>query len=301
MEPQELKIVAIILTYNEEKHIERCLNALKDIASECIIIDCYSNDRTVEIATNLGAKVYQRKWVNYSDQFKWGMAQVPADCDWVMRIDADEYVSDEFREDIKNRLQSLGDDIAGVYCGLRRFFQGRMIRFGAVNITMLRLWRNAKGAMETRWMDEHIKLSGKAIYFRGYIIDHNLNPLSWWVEKHNGYSAREVIDILNKEYNFIQPDSAKHNTESPFGIKRWLKENVYYKLPSGIRAFMYFCFRYFFALGFLDGAAGFSFHFLQGFWYRYLVDAKLAEVKRIMAERKLDVKQAIYIVLNVRV
>lgn len=68
------------------------------------------------------------------------------------------------------------------------------------------------------------------------------------------------------------------------GAKRWLKEAVYARLPSGLRAFAYFFYRYILRLGFLDGQAGTAFHFLQGFWYRYLVDAKVAEVKRRMAE-----------------
>lgn len=296
-----MKIVAIILTYNEEIHIERCLQRLSGIATDCIVIDSFSNDKTVSIASELGAQVIQRTWKNYADQFKFGMEQVPADADWVMRVDADEYLSEDYIKDIKDKLLMISLDIAGVYCGLRRVFQGKLIRFGAVNIKMLRLWRHGKGTMETRWMDEHIKLNGKAIHFNGYIVDHNLNSLGWWTAKHNGYSAREVVDILNKQYNFDNQGVQKLNIKSPFGMKRWLKENVYNNLPGGLRAFAYFCFRYFFALGFLDGAAGLSFHFLQGFWYRFLVDAKLAEVKRIMAEDKCSVEDAVYKVLDIKI
>ncbi|MBX9867488.1 MAG: glycosyltransferase family 2 protein [Burkholderiales bacterium] len=294
-----MKIVAIILTFNEELHIHRCLERLQGIVSDFLVIDSFSSDNTVKIAESYGAKVLQHKWVNYADQFKWGMSQVESDADWIMRIDADEYLSADYAYTIQNKLPTLPLEVAGVYCGLRRIFQGKMIRFGAVNISMLRLWRFGKGTMETRWMDEHVKLDGKAIHFSGYIVDHNLNSLGWWTTKHNGYSAREVVDILNKEHQFLTTGVNKLNLKSPFGMKRWLKENVYAKLPGGIRAFAYFCYRYFFALGFLDGAAGLSFHFLQGFWYRFLVDAKLAEVKRVMRDSNLSVSAAIQQVLDI--
>ncbi|MBX9865722.1 MAG: glycosyltransferase family 2 protein [Burkholderiales bacterium] len=296
-----MKIVAIILTFNEELHIQRCLERLQGIASDFLVIDCFSTDNTVQIAQSYGAKVLQRKWLNHADQFKWGMSQVDSDADWIMRVDADEYLSDVYIADIQNKLSTLPLEIAGVYCGLRRIFQGKMIRFGAVNISMLRLWRFGKGTMEIRWMDEHIKLAGPAVHFKGYIIDHNLNSLGYWIAKHNSYSAREVLEILNKEYRFLTTEVNKLDLKSPFGRKRWLKENVYAKLPGGIRAFAYFCYRYFFALGFLDGAAGLSFHFLQGFWYRFLVDAKLAEVKRVMRESNLSVSTAIQQVLDIDV
>ena len=84
-------------------------------------------------------------------------------------------------------------------------------------------------------------------------------------------------------------------------MKRWLKEVVYARLPGGFRAFAYFFYRYVLRLGFLDGQAGTAFHFLQGFWYRYLVDAKVAGVKRYMAAQGCDAKTAIERVLEVRV
>jgi hypothetical protein len=83
--------------------------------------------------------------------------------------------------------------------------------------------------------------------------------------------------------------------------KRWLKENVYTRLPRGFRAFIYFVYRYFLRLGFLDGRQGTVFHFLQAFWYRYLVDAKVDEVKRYQRSEDCDVKVAIKDILGIRV
>jgi hypothetical protein len=84
-------------------------------------------------------------------------------------------------------------------------------------------------------------------------------------------------------------------------VKRWLKERLYARLPAGFRAFAYFFYRYVLRLGFLDGRAGTAFHFLQGFWYRYLVDAKLMETKRYMRDKNVDIKKAIADVLDVQV
>lgn len=294
-----MRILAIILTYNEEIHLERCLSRLKNVVTDIWVVDSFSTDRTEDIAREYGATFLQHKFINHAEQFKWALAQVPTDIDWIMRVDADEYLSPEYHKEIEVRLRDLPEHIAGVYCSLRRVFMGRMIRFGAVNISMMRLWRNGRGFMESRWMDEHIRLDGDSLHFDGYIIDHNLQSLSWWTAKHNSYSSREVVESLNQKYQFNTKNNQKLSMKSQAGIKRFIKEHIYNKLPCGVRPFMYFCFRYFFALGFLDGFAGFSFHFLQGFWYRFLVDAKLKEVERVMRDNDLDVITAIKNVLDI--
>lgn len=152
------------------------------------------------------------------------------------------------------------------------------------------------------WMSEHIKVAGPSADFRGELIDDNLNSLSWWTEKHNRYASREAVDLLNLEYGFMPHDSvASLRGRSQAGVTRWLKESVYARLPGGFRALAYFLYRYVLRLGFLDGRAGFAFHFLQGFWSRYLVDAKVAEVRRYMREEGVEVRVAIERVLGVRV
>jgi hypothetical protein len=138
--------------------------------------------------------------------------------------------------------------------------------------------------------------------FKGELIDDNLNSLTWWTDKHNKYASREAVDLLNLEYGFMPHDSvASLRGGNQAGVKRWLKEVVYARLPGGFRAFAYFFYRYVIRLGFLDGKAGTAFHFLQGFWYRYLVDAKLAEVKRYMRDNNVHVVVAIERVLDIKV
>ncbi len=298
-----MKLVAVILTFNEERHLARCIASLKGMANEIVVADCFSTDATLEIAREQGARVIQREWVNHATQFNWALTQLAADTNWVLRIDADEVLTPELRAEIQTRLPTLGPEIDGVYCSRRMTFQGRLIRYGGVfPVRVLRLFRAGRGQCENRWMDEHLKVAGPTVDFTGEMIDDNRQFLTWWTEKHNRYASREAVDLLNLEYHFMPHDSvARLRGGSQAGFKRWLKEEIYARLPGGFRAFAYFCYRYVIRLGFLDGPAGTAFHFLQGFWYRYLVDAKVAEVKRYMAASGCDVVEAIEQVLAINV
>ncbi|MFC5408944.1 glycosyltransferase family 2 protein [Larkinella bovis] len=273
-------ISAIILTHNEEKHIGRCIASLLPFTKEIFIVDSFSTDQTVEIARSMGAVVAQNPWVNYATQFNYGIQHTPFKTSWLMRMDADEYVLPELAAEINNRLTTLPDDVSGIYVKRRVMFMNRWMRHGAYYpIWLLRLWRNGQGICEETWMDEHIKLStGRSIQFAHDIVDHNLNNLTWWTQKHNLYAIREVIDILNMRYNF---DESIRVEPKFFGTqeqrKRYLKVK-YASLPLFTRPLVYFFYRYFVRLGLLDGRPGLMWHFLQGLWYRFLVDAKLYEV-----------------------
>jgi glycosyltransferase involved in cell wall biosynthesis len=298
-----MKLVAIILTFNEELHLARCIGSLQGLASEIVVVDCFSNDATLDIAASHGARVIQHEWVNHATQFNWALTQLDASTDWVLRIDADEVLTPSLVAEIKHRLPTIRSDIDGVYCSRRMTFQGRVIRHGGVfPIRVLRLFRFGKGECENRWMDEHIKVVGPTVDFAGEMNDDNLNSLTWWTEKHNKYACREAVDLLNLEYGFMPRDSvASLRGRNQAGVKRWLKEVVYARLPGGFRAFAYFLYRYVIRFGFLDGQVGTAFHFLQGFWYRYLVDAKVAEVNRYMRANDAHVVVAIERVLGIKV
>lgn len=281
-----MKLVAVILTFNEELHLARCIDSVKDVADEIVVADCFSTDATLEIARARGARIIRNEWVSHATQFNWALEQLGADTDWVLRIDADEYLTPALREEIRARLSGLPMEVEGVHVDRRMTFQGKLIRHGGVfPVKVLRLFRHGRGRCENRWMDDHIKVAGTTVDFAGELIDDNLNTLTWWTNKHNQYASREAVDLLNLEYRFMPHDSvAGLGAGNQAATKRWLKEVVYARLPPGLRAFAYFFYRYILRLGFLDGQAGTAFHFLQGFWYRYLVDAKVAEVKRRMAE-----------------
>ena len=273
-------ISIIILTLNEEKHIERCLKSLLLFTDKIFIVDSGSTDRTIEIADSLGAKVIHNQWITYATQFNVGIAKNPFQTEWLMRMDADEYVTPELAQEINDTLNGFSDDTSGFYIKRRVFFMNQWIRRGGYYpIWLLRIWKNGQGICEELWMDEHIKLSGdKTIQLKNDIVDHNLNNLTWWIQKHNNYAIREVIDLLDIKYNFAETQRVEPvllGTQEQ--RKRYLKIK-YASLPLFTRPVIYFLFRYIVKLGFLDGKKGLIWHFLQGLWYRFLVDAKLFEV-----------------------
>lgn len=274
-----LDISVIILTYNEKIHIERCINNAKKFAKDIYLVDCFSNDGTVEIAEALGAKVFQHPWENYSKQLNWALQNLPITTEWVWRMDADEYLSDSLIDELHLKLPSLSDDINGFTAPCLRIFMGKYIKYGIIPLILLRLFKIKYAVCENRYMDEHIQLSeGKIETLENPFYDDNLNGLTWWTNKHNGYATREAIDLLLTEYNLLPQDSVVNSGAHSEAIRK--KKLKYIKLPLFWRAFAFFILRYFFRLGFLDGKEGFLWHFLQGFWYRTLADAKVYEIKK---------------------
>lgn len=278
----------IILTNNESKHIGRCIKSLLSITDKIFIIDSFSTDNTVAIAEELGAVVVQNTWVSYAFQFNYGIQHNPFRTQWLMRMDADEYITPELALELNASLSGIQEHVSGLYVKRRVVFMDQWINHGGYYpIWLLRIWRRGIGVCEELWMDEHIKLSsGTTAQLQNDIVDHNLNNLTWWTQKHNNYAIREVIDLLNIKYNFgnketVTPDfwgSQEQRT-------RYLKIK-YANLPLFTRPFLYFLFRYIVKGGFLDGKKGLIWHFLQGFWYRFLVDAKIYEVYQRAGKEK---------------
>ena len=275
-------IAVLILTYNEELNIEKCIASVLPLTSKIYIVDSGSTDRTVELAEAMGATAANHRWVSPADQFNWGLENFDFGTDWIMRIDADEEATQGLVTALQNFLKSPGD-VSGVYVRRCIYFMGRAIRHGGFYPRWhLRVFRNGIGRCEPRSMDEHIVLSeGGTIKLHQDIIDKNNKDLTFWTEKHNQYASHEVLDVLDTVAGAGQSSEAltPSLTGSQAQVKRWLKYKVYLRLPLFVRPFLYFLYRYFIRFGFLDGKAGLIFHFLQGFWYRFLVDAKLYERK----------------------
>lgn len=277
-------IAAIILTKNEEKHIARCIGSLQDACDEIWVIDSFSTDRTCEIAEKLGAHVRQHPWKNYATQFNYAVHQCPIQAEWLWRIDADEFLEGSIGLAVKEAVTHCNEGVNGIRLQKRIDFMGKPLLHGGWYPSYhLKVFRKGHGDCENRWMDEHIRLSdGTCIIVKeGNQVDANLNNLTWWTEKHNGYATREMIDMLLMEYGL--DDKAQEVMPKFWGTeeqrKRWLKLK-YVKAPLFVRPFFNFFYRYILKAGFLDGKEGFIWHILQGFWYRMLVDAKVYELKK---------------------
>lgn len=284
-------ISVIILTFNEEKHIARCIKSLSTFTDKVFIVDSGSTDKTVEIARGLGAEVIVNQWVNYATQFNFGIENNPFKTKWLMRMDSDEYVLPELSDEINQKLAFTLEEISGMYIKRRVIFFEKWIKHGAFYpMWLMRIWRNGHGICEESWMDEHIKLfQGNVIHLEKDLVDHNLNNITWWTQKHNLYTIREVIDILNIKYNFrdfvaVEPKLFGTQEER----KRYLKVK-YASVPLFTRPIFYFIYRYFLRLGFIDGKQGLMWHFLQGFWYRFLIDVKIYEIYQRVGRDKQDI------------
>jgi len=271
----------IILTYNEAVNLPTCLESLQSLNAEIFIIDSGSSDSTVEIAKEFGCQVFANPFENQAQQLNWGLENLPISTPWIMRLDADERLTPELANELTRTLPKASVEVTGYQVKRQVFFMGRWIRHGGYYPTwLLRVWRNGVGTCEQRWMDEHMILSeGKVADLKYDIIDENQKGLTFWTDKHNRYADREVKDLLGVLVE-QDDDLINSNQSSQAGKRRWVKKNFYARSPLFLRAFLYFLMRYIVGLGFLDGMQGLIFHFLQGFWYRFLVDAKIYEITR---------------------
>ena len=212
------------------------------------------------LATNIS--VVEHAWPsNQAAQFNWALDNLPIETEWILRLDADEYLTQKSIAWLNAHLDSIAESVGALEFTLERNFMGGIIRHGTNSIPMVRMFRRGHGRYADTLMDERIVFDGEALSVPVVFYDDNLNTLAWWKEKHRSYAKREALQALSGSF----PDPRKA---------------AYYKLPPYLRAFAYFIVRYFIKGGFLDGLAGWRWHFWQGLWYRWLVDIEIGKLKR---------------------
>ena len=267
------------------------------------MIDSFSTDQTVEIAQEYpNVSVLQNRWENqYAKQFNWGLEHAPITAKWVLRLDADEYLLPELIAELEEKLPTIDPEVTGIIFNRRHIFMGKWMKRGIYPVKLLRLFQYRKGFCEQRLMDEHIQLQeGRSVEFSNDIVDQNLNDLSWMCHKHVNYAIREAIDLLDIELELT--GAGKIDKDKCIGQQAYdkrMKKRKYAKQPMFWRSFMYFCYRYFLKGGCMDGKVGFIFNFLQAWWYRMLVDAKIYEIKKVCGTDREKIKE--YIKLNYKI
>jgi len=167
----------------------------------------------------------------------------------------------------------------------RTIFLDRWIKHGGHYPSYhLRLFRRAKGFCEEKLYDQHFVVDGKIGQLQNDYLDVVCADLDIWLQRHIRWAELEARQSLSNDRGgvTVRPKALGN----PIERKRWLRNQVYDRAPLFLRGLGYWFYRYFFRLGFLDGKEGFIFHFLQGLWFRLLVDIKLAQLRKTEASNQ---------------
>ncbi len=277
-------ITAIILTKNEEVNIAKCIRSIKPIVKRIVVVDSGSTDGTCEVAKNLGAEILVNELTPflYAKQFLFGMEHADIRTKWVFRIDADEELTEESAREIEDLCNANEEtDVNGIVVRFEVNFMGRPIHHGGVYpFRKLLLFKYGKGNIEDRYMDEHCVIyEGRTVEVTHDSLHHDYKGLSAWINKHNNYSTREMLDYFNSTAHDDATGLNGQELDAKARFKRFLRWKIYYRFPAGFRAWAYYVYRYYIRLGFLDGREGRIFCFMQAYWYRFLVDAKIYEAQ----------------------
>lgn len=267
-------ITAIILTKDEEANIKRCITSLGTLPDRIVVVDSGSKDATVKIARELGAEVYEHPFRHYADQFNWALEHTEIHTTWIYRIDADEVVTEELRNEIIQQCRAhKRDSVNGFLMKHKLYFLGKFLKHGgAYPFIKMTVFKPAYAYFENRAMGEHVILKeGTYIVLEHDCLHYDCKDLTAYIAKHNAYASREVEDYYSRREKKQEPLYRKAEAAKK------LRDHLYYRLPQFFRARLYFWYRYYIQLGFLDGKQGKIYAFIQSYFYRYIVDAKIYE------------------------
>lgn len=271
------KLAIVILTYNEEKNLTKCLESVKDLSAPIYIIDSYSTDTTKSIAEKYNANFIENKFTTHTLQWKFGLTQLPEDIEWVLGLDADHTLTPELLTELKQLFQSDDiDNFSGFYLRRRNYFLGKWIRFGGYqNRFLLKLFKKKDVYLDdSELMDHHFYVNGKTKRLTNDIIENNLKEdLDFWKKKHIRYAELQAKEEHEKLLS-NQGDIFGNQDE-----RRLFLKSLWNRMPLFVRPALYFLYRYFVQGGFLDGITGTKFHYLQAYWYRRTVDQNIYHLR----------------------
>lgn len=273
---------AIIMTKNEEKNIVDCLKSMQGFAKRCVVIDCGSTDKTVELAKQYGADVYFHEFEYYARQFNWGLENCDIDTEWIIRLDADERFPDELNKEIEKLIVDNKDKpMNGITIEADLYFLGRVMKHGIRNKRKMMMFKKAFGCIEDRRRDAHSVISeGFSASTKHRFIHYDFKNIDNYIKKYNWYATREMQDYID----FVHGESTDINTDAAILAQRKKKFGLYYKAPKFFRCWAWFIYNYIFRGGFLDGKEGLVFCFLECYWYRFVVDSKIYEYEHCGGE-----------------
>lgn len=280
--PDTANVAVVILTYNEQENIAQALASVVGWANEIFVLDSFSKDRTEVIAKQFSCIFVQNKFENYAKQRNFAVDHLPIRSEWVLFLDADEWLPDTLKQEI-SELVAYSPEENGFFIKWRLIWMGRWIRRGYYPTWILRLFRHGKARCEDRAVNEHLVVEGKTGRLREDFMHEDRKGVSDWIAKHNGYATREAAELFNSRdaAGYQEIDAKFFGTQAQ--RKRWLRYKVWNRMPPLIRPFFYFFYRYILTGGFLEGRPAFIYHFLQALWYPLLIDIKYIEMKLFSA------------------
>jgi glycosyltransferase involved in cell wall biosynthesis len=277
-----LPVSVIVPVRNEARNLPRCLEALAGVG-EVYVIDSQSTDDTIAIAQAYGARVVQFHYAGgWPKKRQWVMDTLPLAYDWILLLDADEVLTPDLVNEIKQALQNPHVD--GYFIRLQLHFLGKVLRHCDASFWKLSLFRKGRGRFECRLKDqdasmadieihEHVVVDGQTASLRNALVHHNVDSLSRYILKHNEYSNWEARVLARPAGDPEEMNATLFGTQAQ--RRRWLKRHLYRLPGSPVVLFLY---RYIFRLGFLDGVPGLiycSFQAVQMFHSK----AKIYELK----------------------
>lgn len=282
MSTPRMPVSVIVLTCNEAANIERCLESIQSWAGELWVVDSGSTDGTLEKAAMFTQKIVSHPFENYAIQRNWAQESLDLAYPWVFHLDADEAVSPRLQRELTDFFQHKDPDrFQGVLVRRRILFLGRELRFGGLYPTYhCRLFLRDKGRCEDRRYDQHFVVEGALKRLEADLVENTATNLGAWTERHNRWAQLEAEEMAFQVQDPQSAGIASDPLGNPIQRRRWAKLSLYGRAPRFLRAFAYFLYRYLLRGGFLDGTPGLIYHVLQGFWFRFYIDARCYELQR---------------------
>ncbi len=272
----------VVITFNEEMHLPRLLESISSLDASIFILDSGSTDNTLAIGQKYGATILTNPFENHPKQWDFALKNFQIQTPWLICLDADQIVTSELREHLVNFKDEDYKDTNGIYFNRKNFFKGKWIKHGGYYpFYLLKMFRYGVGYSDLNEnMDHRFIVPGNLkIWKDGHILEENLkeNKISFWINKHNRYSdlvAQEEVERMQQlRAQTLQPRFWGSPDERTARLKQ-----IWWEMPRYVRPMIYFLYRIIFQLGILDGQTGVIFHFLQGFWFRLIVDVKIDEI-----------------------
>jgi len=288
---QPISLCAVVFTFNEEKNIEACLQSITGWCQQIFVVDSGSTDQTLAVCRKYTDLIYPHAYVDHASHWNWTLKSLPFACEWLLRLDADNTVSDRLKNQIAEALENTAAEVDGYYVVHRHFFRNRPVR--GLKTHWLCLIRHQHTRIDSsELVDFRFVTKGRTRSLPGEIIESNQKELEidFWLDKHQKFSSRMAAEEVLRRAGLVDWSIRPSLLGNPDERVLWFK-NRWYHLPLYLRPFLYFGYRYVFRLGFLDGMNGFLYHFLQAFSFRLIVDIKISEVHRDLKSGALSLEQ----------